>query len=346
MPSLFRSPLVAFLVVAITVAALLLRFAPTSRPEVEVTSPPTSDAIPNTPIPSQVWPGAVARDVLKGGGRVVKATIQSKERNFVVMVVTLAPGGSAGHVIVWQDDRGTRMQLLQAEGAVGGLASGNSVVIHGVYETRGGRRELGIVYDGSAFGSASPTARLALLRLEGDEWRIIWDSDEIDEWRGSHGDVEFPNGNLSELVVRSDSWSDGYDELSDVLHESNSGPHRYFVDTWVRDGDGYVRSAADTVPAPYATLVEFMYALSIGNEFTARDWVTERDLLAAARDLGLDDGPTKHWLITCHNGIDCGKEEPITFDPRSEHGEPRAAIFFEERDGQWLISDIKPDGGS
>ncbi len=348
-PAWLRSPLTIFavgaLVVALSVLVLMAVDAASEEERLAGESPTPSAEL--TTADASPAPTYERRKVPRGGG--VAAVIAEGAKGLEpVVVVTLAPNLTQ-HTVIWKQDGESRSQLLtpQDNGEATGLLALNTVVWHAIRGTApDGRRELGIVYDASAFGSLSPTARLALLRLEGDQWRIIWDSDETDEWRGSHGDVQFPNGDLSELVVRSDSSGGGYDELSPVLHESNSGPHRYFVDTWVRDGDTYRRTQAETVPAPYATLVEFMYALSIGDEFTARDWVTERDLLAAARDLGLDDGPTKHWLITCHNGIDCGKEEPITFDPRSEHGEPRAAIFFEELDGQWLISDIKPDEGS
>lgn len=262
-----------------------------------------------------------------------------------VVVVTLAPNLTQ-HTVIWKQDGESRSQLLTPEdnGEATGLLALNTVVWHVLQgKAPDGQRELGIVYDASAFGSGSPTARLALLRLEGDEWRVVWDSAEIEEWRGSHGDVEFPNGDLSELVVRSDSWMDGYDELSDVLHESNSGPHRYFVDTWILEGDKYVRQGAETVVAPYATLVKFLHVLSAGDEVSSSAQVMEAELVTRARDFGMDDAPGRHWLVRCDDGFTCGIDEPIRFSPSRARGEPPVAVYFEERDGLWLISDIRPD---
>ena len=87
------------------------------------------------------------------------------------MVVTLAPGGTAGHVIVWQEGGGHKMQLLSVpasgDQAVPFLTS-NSAVSYALQEITIVQRELGIVYDATAYGSGSPTGRFALLRLEGE----------------------------------------------------------------------------------------------------------------------------------------------------------------------------------
>lgn len=265
------------------------------------------------------------------------------------MVVTLAPGGTAGHVIVWQEGGGHKMQLLSVpasgDQAVPFLTS-NSAVSYALQEITIVQRELGIVYDATAYGSGSPTGRFALLRLEGEEWRVIWDAGDAADWRDGHGRVEFPQVDLSELVVRSDSFGELGAPLSTVIHEANAGPHRYFVDTWLREGDSYVLASAKTVAAPYATLVEFIYTLGTGDDAGARQHVTDAGLVVRARVLGLAGTPGKHWLTTCESGLECGKAEPIRFDPLPTRGEPQVAVFFEERNGRWLISDIQPESGS
>jgi hypothetical protein len=218
----------------------------------------------------------------------------------------------------------------------------NSAIIDGVQQLSGGRRELGIVYDATAYGSGSPTAMFVLLRLEGDQWRIVWDSaDHIADWRSSHGRVEFPQGDLSELIVRSDSAFVRDDPLSGVLFEANAGPHRAFVDTWVRLGDGYTLASAVTAPSAYATLVQFLYALGTGGDATARALVTDAALVDRARSAGLGDANAKNWLIACHDSPDCGVATgPITF-----YQGPPVKISFVEQHRQWLISEITSNSG-
>lgn len=289
-----------------------------------------------------------SRAVPVGRGSAVMAQTDDPDE-FLDLVVVVTGPGFGQQTIVWTEDYEGRSQVLVPPPDIsrGTLYAADSVITHAILrETPEGQRELGIVFDATAFGSGSPTARLALLRLEGEEWIIVWDSGLDEEWRGSHGTVEFPSRDLSELVVRSDSWGDGYDELSDVLHESNPGPHRYFVDTWIRDGDMYVRQSAETVAAPYATLVKFLHVLSTGDEVSARAQVTEADLISRARDFGMDDAPGRHWLVRCDNGFTCGIDEPIRFSPSQARGEPPVAVYFEEIDGEWLISDIQPDDDS
>ncbi len=351
-PSWVRSSLAAFIVVALLgVAAVLLRFAPASTPDAEVTRSPAASAAlsARTPSPTKGYLSNLAQAARVGRGVaiVVAPGPRNPERIDIPVVVVTAPG-SGQHTILWNQDFQGRAQMLEPTEYVGRgtLHSPYSVISHAIQnQTVDGVRELGIVYNAAAFGSGSPTARLALLRLTEDAWQLLWDSGADEEWRGSHGTVEFSDGDLSEIVVRSDSWVDGYDQLSNVLHESNSGPHRYFVDTWVRNGDGYVRSSAETVPAPYATLVEFLYALGQGDDAGAQEWVTQAELVSRARSFGMD-GDSRHWLITCPYGQECGVDEPIRFDPTQYHGEPAVAVYFEERDGQWLIRDIQPEGGS
>jgi len=213
-------------------------------------------------------------------------------------------------------------------------------VIGAVQQMQDGRREVGVTYDTASLGSGSPQLAFALFRLENDRWNIVWDSIGKLGWRGSHGRADFPNGDLSQFVVQSDSWGSGTDELSGVLHESNAGPHRFFVDTWVRQGDGYVRRSAETVAAPYATLVQFLYNLSVSNDAGAAAQAADPALVGRARSVGLAS-PPGNWLVTCGDdgGTSCGKTSPIRF---YEGAGPTVAISFVEQDGRWLISDIEP----
>ena len=307
-----------------------------------------------------------------------------------MMVMTLAPGSwTAGHVILWQQDGNLETQWFPITAARDNrttFLTGGSAVVHALHETTNGQWELGIVYDAAPFGSGSPTARFALLGLEEGEWHLLWDSGADEGWRGSHGRVEFPQGDLSEMVVRSDSWRQRGDVLPTVIHEStpgqhrvvadtwlpwcrrcgpgsarrgergvvrwtvvqqtSPGPHSFFVETWLREGDRSVLAGAETVAGPYATLVEFIYILGTGDDAGAREYVTDAGLVERAREHGLAGVPRQHWLSTCESGLECGKTEPIRFDPRPTRGEPQVAVYFEERDGRWLISYIQPESGS
>jgi hypothetical protein len=255
--------------------------------------------------------------------------------DLIILETFEGDGRTLGQAIIWRTNGELKTQFP------GPFQDVNSAIIDGVQQRSGDRRELGIVYDASAYGSGSPTAMFVLLRLEGDQWRIVWNAaDHLADWRSAHGRVEFPQGDLSQLIVRSDS-AFGHDSLSGVLFEANAGPHRGFVDTWVREGDGYVRQSAETVPSAYATLAEFLYALGTGDDAGARALVADAALVGTARSLGLDGAIGKNWLIHCDDWTHCLEEGPIGFDPQGGRGEPNALVSFVEQNGQWLISNIQ-----
>jgi hypothetical protein len=292
-------------------------------------------------------------------GTTVEVPGLTSDDTIVLRTVTVSAGGpTKEHIITWRDAGGEETQHVpvkpspaptarQGMGALAGPFDGiDSAIYFGLQQEHDGKRELGVVYDATAYGSGSPTAHFALLRLDGDSWRVIWDVAQGDVWRGSHGRIEFPNGDLSELVVRSDDFSEGADELSGVIFEANAGPHRGFIDTWERRGDKYVRESAETVPSAYATLVEFMYDLAHDDDNQAAELVADPSLVEKGRSVGLGDWKGKGWLIACPVG-DCGiGSGPISFDPRRSQGDPNAVISFVERNGQWLISDISQTDGT
>lgn len=303
-----------------------------------VAAPSATTVVPPSSTPLA---GYYPSDLLHGNGsRIFASAAELDTPGQQVVVLTLASTGrTTNQVIVWEDGDDVKTQVLPAQDVrdqmFGGFRSSNAGVIRLVEQSRAGRRELGIVYDATAYGSGSPTAHVALLRLEGEAWQIIWDVDQAEGWRGSHGRVEFPNGDLNELVVHADSFSEGHDELAGVIFEANAGPHRQFVDTWVRDGDAYVRQSAETVPSVYATLVAFLYALATGDNAGAQALVTDAALVDRARSLGLDGAIGKNWMISCDRP-DCG----LVAGPIRFYAGPPVTISFEEHSGAWLISDI------
>jgi len=328
------------LVLAIVVlgigAGVALWIAGGSEPSQQVVAEPT-------PMPTAPATPALPPNIL--GGRVGLHAIPvpgPRAEDLIILETIASSGGTQGQLIIWRTDGELKTQLFPAVSMQGPtnerFSEVNSAIISGLQQTLDGKRELGIVYDASAYGSGSPSSSFVLFRLEGDRWRMVWNPGP--GWRSAHGRVEFPQGDLSQLMVRSDS-AFGHDPLSGVLFEANAGPHRQFVDTWVREGDGYVRQSAETVPSAYATLVEFLYALGTGDDSGARALVTDASLLDRARSLGLDAAMGKNWNIHCDDWAHCLEEGPIGFDPQAGRGEPNALTSFVERNGRWLISDIR-----
>ena len=248
--------------------------------------------------------------------------------------------GARSSTIYWCDEGGRLRDQrdLGSESADLGFNCSECAAAEARQQVQDGVRELGLTYARGIFGSA-PQLAFALFRLGDDGWVLVWDSEALEHWRGSHGRIEFPRGDLSEFVVRSDSWFGPSDGFDGALVEANAGPHRFFVDTWFREGDTYVRRSSETVPLPYATLVEFMFALHTNDDARAQRLVTESGLVGKALDAGLDAGPGAYWSVTCgeRGGLECGKTEPVRF-----FRGPPVAFSFVEKDGRWLISAIEP----
>jgi hypothetical protein len=330
---------VVVVLVAGTVATLLLVGGSTPTEQLRGQETATVPAASATTVPAPVLPP----NILGGPVGLHAIPVPGPRAEDLIILETIAEsGGTQGQLIIWRADGGLKTQLFPAAAETGRPPPGpfqdpNSAIITGMQQRGGDRRELGIVYDATAYGSGSPTSMFVLLRLEGDQWRIVWSAaDHTPDWRSSHGRVEFPQSDLSQLVVRSDS-AFGRDPLSGVLFEANAGPHRAFVDTWARQGDSYVRTSAETVPSAYATLVEFLYGLGTGDDSGARALVTDASLVTRARELSLDAYAGKNWIIGCANSVDCG----IQAGPISFYAGPLVVILFVEQSGQWLISDIQ-----
>ena len=211
----------------------------------------------------------------------------------------------------------------------------SSVFVAARREVREGRLELGVVYDANAGGSAQMQV-FRLLRLENGHWRSLWDGlrDSGRLWKASQTAVSFAP-DLGTILVRSSSWQFD-DGKGGFFHESNPGPHRYFLDTWQRRGDRYELTSTRVEPSAYATLVEFVYHLSRGEDAEAAKLVTDPALVAQARTLGLQHKPASAgWLIDL-NSPEVEQRGPI----KIVEGPP-VTISFEKRDGAWLIKGIK-----
>lgn len=195
--------------------------------------------------------------------------------------------------------------------------------------------ELGIVFLDGGCGSG-PQEEFALMTLEGDQWTLRWNGRNTAISDVSHTQVRMIGKGLDALQVTGDSWRMG-DTKSQTFHESNPGPHRFFEQTWVRQGFEYIMLAESVTPSAYNTLVEFVYRLSTGDHEGARRLTTDTSLLDTAIQLGLvQDPPGQQWLTNLDTTtVCCG---PIYI---LEGLSQETLVSFTELAGEWLISGIE-----
>ncbi|MEW5762893.1 MAG: tetratricopeptide repeat protein, partial [Bacillota bacterium] len=200
-----------------------------------------------------------------------------------------------------------------------------------------GAPEMGVVYETCTGGSGAPIPTYYLYRLEKNGWHIVWRAPVAGPvWRASHGQINFTGPGLEEFTLQGDSWNVG-DGKDIIFHEANPGPHRKFCDTWRREGDGYRRIAARTIPSAYNTLVEFVWALATGDEDAAASLVTNRELVGKAKEAGLVQSPPgQRWLLQFE---DPAQEQrgPFTISTGPAAG---TTVAFTKAGEKWLISAI------
>lgn len=195
-------------------------------------------------------------------------------------------------------------------------------------------RELGLVYDHNSGGSA-PFVMYSLWRWDEDAWVKIWQPSSLPgEWRAIHGRIDFPGPGLDVLVVTSSSWG-LEEEKSQIFHESNPGPHRWFQDTWVRKGDSYRLAESRTVPSAYNTLVEFIYNLRHGDDERLLALVIDPVLVAKARDLRLNQLPSGTLILDFGPSLE--QAGPLAFDWEGQ----TVSFSFVQQGEDWLISAIE-----
>jgi hypothetical protein len=324
--------LVLALVALVALAVVLLAVGPGSAAKREAIVQPTAvatrAAVAPTPLPTPV----VAQDILSAQANAYAIGVQGPEADDLIVLQTLVmQGATQGQLLFWRANNELKMQLFPAlpHSTVprGEFQDTSSIIRYGVQQIGAGGRELGIVY--SASGGCCLASSFVLLRLEGDQWRTLWDAaDHLPDWRGENGQVKFPRGDLSEVTVRGDSRSMA------VLASGRPGDY-YFVDIWARQGDQYVRQGVQTVPTPYATLSDFITALRANDDERAASFVIDKALVPRARQLGLPGPADMPFGVICDDDLECGKSAPLVSDTGTS-----VAFSFVERNGQWLISDI------
>jgi len=246
-------------------------------------------------------------------------------------------GAADGHAIFWWDDDRLHSQVFySADEDAHGFSQTFTVINARLSPGENNAVEMGAVYDSATGGSGSPVPVYKVLRLGDDgKWRTVWSSPKT-EWYNSHGRLTFAGHGISEIILEGDSWlcGDGKDE---IFHESNPGPHRYFQSTWARQGDGYVLKENKVIPSAYNTLVEFVYALSTGQDAEAEKWVADKALVEKAKQMELVQNPLgQSWMLAFKDSA-AERLGPLKIESGPAEG---VEISFIEKDGQFLISKI------
>lgn len=256
-----------------------------------------------------------------------------------------------GHAIFWWDKDGLHSQVFySADDDEHGFSPTFTAMDARLSTGPNNAVEMGVIYDSATGGSGSPIPAYRLFRLEVGEWKVIWSSSHPSaRWPDVRARVSFTGQGLSELTMEGDLW--GFkDGKEDIFMESNPGPHRRFVARWVREsgtkgtsegaasGDGYVLTKFDVVPSAYNTLVNFIYAVSTGDESEAEKWVTDKALIDRAKELKLVQNPLgQRWQIDFSDPSG-ERRGPIRIISGPAEG---VEIRFIEKGGQYLISEIK-----
>lgn len=244
----------------------------------------------------------------------------------IVLATYYLYGPGVNHWIFWWRDGHWEHQRL--EGFIF-----DDTVIDAKQEISEEGRELGLVYDHNSGGSA-PYIAFSLWRWDEGAWVKIWEPWDLSgAWRGTHGSIDFPGPGLDRVVVTSSSWG-LEEEKSRIFHESNPGPHRWFQDTWMREGDSFYLAESITLPSAYNTLVEFIYVLRQGDERAIRALVADPELVEQAQALGLERIPNGIMLTDISPTLE--QEGPLAF---IWEGQTITFALVQQNSG-WLISEI------
>jgi hypothetical protein len=185
-----------------------------------------------------------------------------------------------------------------------------------------------------------------LLAVRGDEgWQVAWPGDEEPGWwfNATNGALSVSD-DLERLVVEGEA-----PHTTLAFQEQDSTPRRRFRVEWVRDDDRYRQSPPESgyptrqewqwavaVPSAYATLVEFVERMQLGQEDGAAALAADPDVLAAARTLELHL-PTRRYLVTGYS------RQTITF--RDQEDTYMATFAPPEADGDpWQIVGLRQLG--
>ncbi len=207
-----------------------------------------------------------------------------------------------------------------------------------------GEGELGVAY--ATLGRDGVTrTHFALATADDLGWRLSWLSDEApDWWFNAYDGTLTVAPDLSYLELTGEAAS-----TTEAFYELDSEPRRVFRVRWVRAANTYQVSPPPAGyptrqawlwnvarPSPYATLVEFIERLQMGDENGAARLASEASITAAALDSGLHL-PERRFQV-----IEEGQDRIIFRDLQGVYVaefEPPAP-----GGGPWLITGLAPFG--
>jgi hypothetical protein len=258
----------------------------------------------------------------------------------VVLIDVTTPFAVAAALVAWYENGSWSVQLLDhvltLDARLHPQSLQNEPRTSSARVVVGDQTRLGVIHSENAMGSGAHEGYLLLELIDG-RWVASWDSNRTVIRELSHTKIEFEGPGVDTFHVKGASW---YlkDQKARTFVEGNPGPHRWFEQTWVREGDEYRMQSGRVIPSPYNTLVEFVYALSTADDQTATSLVTDMSLLDRARVLGLvQDPPGQRWTAWCGQSRE---EEPPCTVIRTDDSSARVDMVSSGE--SWLVSGIEP----
>lgn len=207
----------------------------------------------------------------------------------------------------------------------------------------GSKVELGVIP--ANFGSTGE-ALFLLLRLEGERWRVIWDSlawiwtspSRPGNWAGSGGKVSFIGEGIACFRLLG-PIPDDYPYASRVFLEFGLFAKQQFESIWERQDDSYVRVEGHIVPTPMTTLSDFIAALWDGDEEKAAGLTVDPTLVEQAKQLDWDSknkGCTNCWIAVRWPDQTESVLDFFDNNTRADH----FRITFVQRNEEWLIDSL------
>lgn len=204
--------------------------------------------------------------------------------------------------------------------------------------------EIGVGYttisaDGASF------AHFALVRHQSGGWQVTWFSDEQpDWWFNARNAVISVAADLSQITMTGQA-----ENSTSAFLERGTAPRRIFDVTWLREETGYRSTLPPDEgtarqqwlwdaahPSPYATLVEFVERIRIGDIEGAGGLATDQSIVSAAVAFGL-------YLSQNQYQVTAASDTAITF--QGQQGTFVATFQPPASEGgRWLIADLRPPG--
>ena len=192
-----------------------------------------------------------------------------------------------------------------------------------------------------------PRVHYALVVRADDAWHLAWLSDEDpDWWLNAAGGALSIASDLSQLTVTGEA-----PRTTEAFYEQAGGPRRTFRLTWEHTLQGYALAPGpegfasrqawlwqSAVPAPYATLVEFIERLQIGDHKGAAALAADPALVEAAVDFGLQLPERRYQVVEAEADRivfrDVKGSFVVTFRPP------------QDETGPWQIASLTPYGAA